>query len=53
MIVEPEQVDELWEHAHIYLTRDGRISMAGLNESNIQVSYAQLEIGLADMVVLC
>lgn len=38
MIVEPEQVDELWEHAHIYLTRDGRISMAGLNESNIQVS---------------
>lgn len=37
MIVEPEQVDQLWEYAHIYLTRDGRISMAGLNEGNIQV----------------
>jgi aspartate aminotransferase len=34
--VAPEQVDELWEYAHVYLTRDGRISMAGLNEGNIQ-----------------
>nr|ODN88920.1 aspartate aminotransferase [Cryptococcus depauperatus CBS 7841] len=32
----PEQVDALTEHAHIYLTRDGRISMAGLNEHNIK-----------------
>lgn len=31
----PEQVDALAEKAAIYLTRDGRISMAGLNEGNI------------------
>lgn len=35
-IVDPEQVDQLWEHAHVYLTRDGRISMAGLNEGNVE-----------------
>ena len=40
MIVEPEQVDQMWEYAHIYLTRDGRISMAGLNEGNIQVCFS-------------
>lgn len=34
----PEQVADLAEHAHVYMTKDGRISMAGLNESNIQVS---------------
>ena len=33
-----EQVDALAEKAHIYLTRDGRISMAALNESNVEVS---------------
>lgn len=27
------------EYAHIYMTRDGRISMAGLNEQNIQVGH--------------
>ncbi|ORX40869.1 putative aspartate transaminase [Kockovaella imperatae] len=32
----PEQVDALKDHAHVYMTRDGRISMAGLNEGNIQ-----------------
>lgn len=32
----PEQVDDLAKYAHIYMTRDGRISMAGLNEHNIQ-----------------
>ncbi|KAK4689646.1 hypothetical protein P7C73_g449, partial [Tremellales sp. Uapishka_1] len=31
-----EQVDELAEKAHVYMTRDGRISMAGLNEHNIK-----------------
>ena len=36
--VNPEQVADLAEHAHVYMTKDGRISMAGLNESNIQVS---------------
>lgn len=34
----PEQVADLGEHAHVYMTKDGRISMAGLNESNVQVS---------------
>lgn len=33
-----EQVADLAEHAHVYMTKDGRISMAGLNEHNIQVS---------------
>ncbi|ORY28002.1 putative aspartate transaminase [Naematelia encephala] len=32
----PEQVAELAESAHIYMTKDGRISMAGLNDGNIQ-----------------
>lgn len=31
----PEQVDRLVDHYHIYLTRNGRISMAGLNEHNV------------------
>lgn len=31
----PDQVDALGKYAHIYLTQDGRISMAGLNEGNI------------------
>nr|WPS94675.1 aspartate aminotransferase [Naematelia aurantialba] len=36
--LKPEQVDKLAEQASIYLTRDGRISMAALNESNVEVS---------------
>lgn len=32
----PEQVAALAEYAHIYMTTDGRISMAGLNEHNIR-----------------
>jgi hypothetical protein len=36
--LKPEQVDALAEKAHVYLTRDGRISMAGLNDSNVEVS---------------
>jgi aspartate/tyrosine/aromatic aminotransferase len=36
-VVTAEQVDELAEYAHVYMTKDGRISMAGLNEGNIQV----------------
>lgn len=35
--LKPEQVDALAEKAHIYLTRDGRISMAALNETNVVV----------------
>jgi aspartate aminotransferase len=38
--VSPEQVNDLTEHAHVYLTKDGRISMAGLNEANVEVSAA-------------
>ncbi|TYJ56544.1 hypothetical protein B9479_002791 [Cryptococcus floricola] len=32
----PEQVTDLADYAHVYLTKDGRISMAGLNDHNIQ-----------------
>ncbi|OCF56272.1 aspartate aminotransferase [Kwoniella mangroviensis CBS 10435] len=34
--ISPEQVQALADHAHIYMTKDGRISMAGLNEHNIK-----------------
>ncbi|KAK1923139.1 putative aspartate aminotransferase mitochondrial precursor [Papiliotrema laurentii] len=34
--LKPEQVDALAEKAHIYLTRDGRISMAALNSNNVE-----------------
>ena len=40
--LKPEQVDSLAQKAHIYLTRDGRISMAGLNESNVDVSRGEV-----------
>jgi len=32
----PEQVDKLREEHHIYLTKDGRISMAGINTGNVE-----------------
>ena len=31
----PEQVDTLKDDYHIYLTRNGRISMAGVTSSNV------------------
>jgi aspartate/tyrosine/aromatic aminotransferase len=43
--LKPEQVDTLAEKAHIYLTRDGRISMAALNESNVEVCFFILLLG--------
>ena len=30
------QVERLKDEYHIYITKDGRISMAGLNENNVQ-----------------
>lgn len=33
--LKPEQTKTLAEKAHIYMTADGRISMAGLNGGNI------------------
>jgi aspartate aminotransferase len=36
--LKPEQVDALAQKASIYLTRDGRISMAALNDGNVEVS---------------
>lgn len=42
-----EQVDALSQKAHIYLTRDGRISMAGLNESNVDVSSPERCLSLS------
>jgi aspartate aminotransferase len=32
----PEQVDRLTSQFHIYLTRNGRISMAGINSNNVE-----------------
>lgn len=34
--ISKEQVEDLAEYAHVYMTKDGRISMAGLNEHNIR-----------------
>lgn len=34
--ISPEQSDALIKKAHVYLTSNGRISMAGLNSSNIR-----------------
>ena len=50
--LKPEQVDALAEKAHIYLTRDGRISMAALNESNVEVSPSLVNGKVADEIVL-
>ena len=30
------QVDRLRDEFHIYITRDGRVSMAGINKTNVQ-----------------
>lgn len=32
----PEQVDRLRHEFSVYLTRDGRISIAGINEGNVK-----------------
>ena len=32
----PRQVTQLREEHHVYMTKDGRISMAGINSSNVQ-----------------
>lgn len=32
----PEQVDKLRDDWHIYLTRDGRISIAGISSHNVK-----------------
>lgn len=34
--LKPEQCKALADKAHVYMTMDGRISMAGLNGSNIE-----------------
>lgn len=33
----PEQVDKLRSEHHIYMTRDGRLSISGLNDKNIKI----------------
>ncbi len=33
----PEMVDQLAAKHHIYMTRNGRISMAGVNTKNVEV----------------
>ncbi|KAJ2159839.1 aspartate transaminase aat1 [Coemansia sp. RSA 552] len=33
--LKPEQVDRLAQEHHVYLTRDGRVSMAGISSSNV------------------
>lgn len=37
------QSQELVEKAHVYLTANGRISMAGLNSQNIRYFAAKLD----------
>ena len=32
----PEQVEGLMERHHVYCTKDGRLSMAGLNAANVE-----------------
>lgn len=32
----PEQVDKLTKDFHIYMTRNGRISMAGVTSANVE-----------------
>jgi hypothetical protein len=32
----PEQVDKLMTEHHVYLTKDGRISMAGVTSGNVK-----------------
>ncbi|BGP15452.1 hypothetical protein JCM10213_005132 [Rhodosporidiobolus nylandii] len=34
--ISPEQVDRLAQEHHVYLTRDGRISVAGITEGNVR-----------------
>lgn len=41
--ISPEQSAELIEKAHIYLTANGRISMAGLNSHNIRYFAESLD----------
>jgi aspartate aminotransferase len=41
--MKPEQCKALAEKAHVYLTMDGRISMAGLNGSNIEYFAASVD----------
>jgi len=41
--ISPEQSQALVEKAHIYLTANGRISMAGLNRGNIRYFAEKLD----------
>jgi aspartate/tyrosine/aromatic aminotransferase len=41
--ITPEQSKTLTEKAHIYLTQNGRISMAGLNTHNIRYFAENLD----------
>jgi aspartate aminotransferase len=34
--ITPEQVDRLAKEYHVYLTRDGRISVAGITDANVR-----------------
>ena len=34
--LKPEQVDKLKDDWHVYLTRDGRISMAGISSHTVK-----------------
>lgn len=47
----PDQVEQLAQKASIYLTKDGRISMAGLNEGNVEVSSPCLQPRSIEAVV--
>jgi aspartate aminotransferase len=44
----PEEVDALLEEHHVYLTRDGRLSVAGLSSRDIPYVAASIKAVLGD-----
>lgn len=39
--ISPEQVDAITKKHHVYMTKDGRISMAGASHRQIRVTFLQ------------
>ncbi|KAL4584462.1 hypothetical protein LXL04_009064, partial [Taraxacum kok-saghyz] len=45
-----EQVDRLTNEYHIYMTRNGRISMAGVTTGNVEYSWLKLSMKLQKLL---
>ena len=41
--LKPDQCKKLIDSSHIYLTQNGRISMAGINEGNVDYVASQID----------